>query len=107
MNDNYLTERWIVTLLMVVVAVAFFLIGKKIALKSKYSGQTKVFLTIIIASICSLLFFYPCAIIDDQFGIGNKYITGMALVFIPISFLLLIVFTILFFVKKSKLEARK
>ncbi|MDF2451001.1 MAG: hypothetical protein K0S26_505 [Bacteroidota bacterium] len=100
--NNYNLEKSLMTIVVVLVAISFIIISKKIIRKTKYTGKVKTFLTIIVASICSLLFFYPFAIIDDQLGIGNEYITGMARLFLPLSLYLLFIFTILFFVYRNK-----
>ena len=102
MNKDYTIERWLVTLLMIVLALILIFFANQIVTKTKYTGKAKLFLTVIVASIFSLLFFYPCAIIDNFYDIGNKYITGMALVFIPLSILTLIVFTTLFLFRRIK-----
>jgi hypothetical protein len=65
--NNYFIPRLLYTLVMLMVAISFFIISKKIVGKTNYTGSIKIFLTIIVASICSLLFFYPCAILDNQF----------------------------------------
>ena len=100
MDNSYFIERLLVTILMFLIAAVLFFISKQIVSKTKYLGRVKFFLTIIVTCILSLMIFYSFAIIDNKFGFGNKYLTGMALVFIPISFLLLVIFTILFFVKR-------
>lgn len=91
MEGRYLVAKWIFTLVMVAVALAIYLLGTRLSSLSKYSGATKIFLTLTYAAAIGLILFYPFAILDNFYGIGNEYLTGMALVFLPIGLVLIFV----------------
>ena len=94
--SSYLIGKSALTVVMIVIAGIIYLLGKKVSTLSKYSGATRFFLTKIYSGIIGLLVFYPPAILDAVYGIGNEYITGMALIFIPMSFFIIVVSLFMF-----------
>jgi len=96
MNNDYLIEEWAFTIAVIVIAGIIYLLDKKASSFSKYSGKTRFFLSMIYSGIIGLLVFYPPAIVDDIYFVGNEYITGMALIFIPTSLFIIVFFLFMF-----------
>lgn len=99
MSNDYSMEQWAFTIVMIVVAGIIYLLGRKVSTLSKYSGATRFFLSMIYSGVIGLVVFYPPAVIDDIYFIGNEYITAMALVFIPMCLVTTVVFFLLFLFK--------
>ena len=105
MTDNFYIEKLAFTLLMLVVAITIYLLCKKLSSLSKYSAEAKFYLSFLYSSIFVLLIFYPILIVDDIYGIGNQYLTAMALLFIPVNLIALPVFLFAFLL--SHYQTRK
>lgn len=103
MNSEYIIERLIAYgLLGLIPLVCYFLAGK-LLFRSRHKGRIKRYLVILVASLICFLFFIVNGILANEFDLSVKILNPLYFVFVPISFLSMVIYFILFLInKKSK-----
>ena len=102
MNSEYIIERLIAYILVVVMPLVCYFLAGKLLLKSKHQGKTKRYFTILIASLICFLFFITYGIFANEFDLSIKILNPLYFILVPISFLSIVTFSILFFNNKNK-----
>jgi hypothetical protein len=96
-NERHIfIERLFVTVLAIAVITALYYTGSLLALTTNYTDKSRKYLAAIISGGISLLVFYSYAIVLNVFNVGNKYITAIALLLIPLSLILVVSAALLF-----------
>jgi arginine exporter protein ArgO len=101
MNDLYFIQRLLLTLLVVLIIAGFYWVGKSIANRTRYTGSSKLFLTIAIASLCALIVFYTYSLGLNLLGFGNEYLTVIVLWIGPLALIFFPIFALLFLIKRK------
>jgi hypothetical protein len=102
MINEYFSKSVIYIILFILFPAVFCYTGMKIANRKKYQGLLRIYFMMIISCTISLCFFYFYALLINVFDFNVEYLNFTCLIFIPISIILLILFSILFFLGKLK-----
>ena len=102
MNIDYFIKSVIYIVLFIFFPIVFYFAGRKIANFTKYQGRIKVYLILTISSIISLIYFYFYVFLLNVFDFNIEYLNYTSLIFIPMSYILLILFSKLFLLAKHK-----
>ena len=101
MNSEYIIERLIAYALLVLIPLICYFLAGKLLFRSKHKGKIKRYLTILIASLICFLFFIVYSILANEFDLSVKILNPLYFVLVPISFLSIVIFFILFFFNKN------
>ena len=102
MNSEYIVERLIAYALLVLIPLVCYFLAGKLIFKSKHKGKIKRYLAMLIASLICFLFFIVYGILANEFDLSVKILNPIYFILVPISFLSIVIFFILFFVNRNR-----
>jgi len=82
------------------ICLIFYFIASGICANVKYSGAKKKYLKLLLASLICLFFFLTYGLADNYLDLKSRVLAPMWFLLFPISVILSIIFSILFFTKK-------
>lgn len=103
MNNEYFIEKLGYYLLIFIIPILLYFTAKKIVSKTKYFGNTKTILQILIMSLlCFLLFMFYGHVLIGVFNIRFKILTPVGFILGPISLFCSVIFLIIFLSQKKR-----
>jgi MFS-type transporter involved in bile tolerance (Atg22 family) len=102
MNREDIFETLLFILESALIYFACYFFANKMCYSVKYKGEKRAYLKILIANVVCFLFFLIYGLLDNYFGIKVKFLAPIWFLLFPISSLLIVIFSILFFFTKHK-----
>ena len=102
MNRDYIIERIFTYILVILIPLVCYFLAGKLVVRSKYTGKIKRYLIMLIASLVCFLFFIFYGMIANTFDVSIKLLNPLYYLLVPVSFLSILAFSMLFFLHKNR-----
>ena len=96
MNNESIIKSIIYILLFVGLPVVFYFLAKKISNATKFKGRKRILFLVMVTSIISLIFFYSYSFLLNYCNVNIEYLNFCTLIYIPLSFIVLLASSIIF-----------
>ncbi len=104
MNNDYVIERVFYYILMVLIPLVSFYIGKHINFGKKSDSKLNFYLACLYASIICLIIILFYSLLRELFDIDLKILNVLSIVFFPLSILSGLFFAIVYTIRKIKVK---
>lgn len=101
MNSEDIFKTLLFLLEVAIICIVCYYLAHKICYSTKYKGEKKAYLKVLIANIICFLFFLIYGLLENHFYLGIKFLAPIWFLLFPVSLIFGIIFSYLFFSTKN------